>query len=152
MHSTTPITTGIMVLADVNVLVSAFRPELEHSELCRGWLTGVMRSDHAYGVSDLSLAAMVRVVTNPRAFSPPDSVEDAFRFAAALTRGANAVRLSPGARHWEIFERMCREGHVRGNRVTDAYYAALAIEHGCEWITLDGDYARFPGLKWRRPG
>jgi len=22
---------------------------------------------------------------------------------------------------------------------------------GCEWITLDRDYARFPGLKWCAP-
>ena len=36
-------------------------------------------------------------------------------------------------------------------RVTDAWYAALAIEWGCEWITFDRDYARFPGLKWRTP-
>ena len=28
----------------------------------------------------------------------------------------------------------------------------LAIESGCEWITTDGDFARFAGLKWRRPG
>jgi predicted nucleic acid-binding protein len=36
-------------------------------------------------------------------------------------------------------------------RVTDAWYAALAIEWGCEWVTLDRDYARFPGLRWRVP-
>jgi hypothetical protein len=35
--------------------------------------------------------------------------------------------------------------------VTDAWFAALAIEWDCEWITLDRDFARFPGLKWRRP-
>jgi hypothetical protein len=40
---------------------------------------------------------------------------------------------------------------TRGPRVTDAWYAALAIEWGCEWITLDRDYARFPGLRWRVP-
>jgi predicted nucleic acid-binding protein len=32
-----------------------------------------------------------------------------------------------------------------------AYRAALAIEHGCEWVTLDGDFSRFAGLKWRSP-
>jgi predicted nucleic acid-binding protein len=32
-----------------------------------------------------------------------------------------------------------------------AWYAALAVEWGCEWITMDRDYARFPGLKWRVP-
>jgi predicted nucleic acid-binding protein len=41
---------------------------------------------------------------------------------------------------------------VRGPMVTDAYFAALAIEWGCEWVTLDRDYARFAGLKWSVPG
>jgi predicted nucleic acid-binding protein len=31
------------------------------------------------------------------------------------------------------------------------WYAALAIEHGCTFITFDRDYARFPGLRWREP-
>jgi len=35
--------------------------------------------------------------------------------------------------------------------VRDAWFAALVIESGCEWVTTDGDYARFPGLRWRRP-
>jgi len=40
---------------------------------------------------------------------------------------------------------------LRGNRVPDAWFAALAIEGGCEWITTDRDYARFEGLRWRVP-
>jgi hypothetical protein len=28
--------------------------------------------------------------------------------------------------------------------VADAWHAALAIEHGCEWISDDADFARFP--------
>ncbi len=39
----------------------------------------------------------------------------------------------------------------RGNLVPDAWFAALAIESGCEWITMDHDYARFSGLRWRLP-
>jgi hypothetical protein len=35
--------------------------------------------------------------------------------------------------------------------VTDAYFAALALESGCEWVTTDRDYARFAGLAWRHP-
>jgi uncharacterized protein len=27
----------------------------------------------------------------------------------------------------------------------------VAIEHGCEWVTNDADFARFPGLRWRPP-
>jgi predicted nucleic acid-binding protein len=36
-------------------------------------------------------------------------------------------------------------------RVADAYYAALAIESGSEWITTDRDFSRFTGLRWRHP-
>jgi hypothetical protein len=36
---------------------------------------------------------------------------------------------------------------ARGNVVPDAYLAALAIEHGATWITLDRSFARFPHLR-----
>ena len=47
--------------------------------------------------------------------------------------------------------RLCQKADARGNLITDAWFAALAIESGSEWITVDRDYARFPGLKWRHP-
>jgi PIN domain len=59
--------------------------------------------------------------------------------------------LGPGASHWKIFVDLCRRSDARGNLVPDAFHAALAIELGCEWLTLDRGFARFPGLKWRHP-
>jgi hypothetical protein len=59
--------------------------------------------------------------------------------------------LSPGPRHWQIFTGLCAETGARGNLIPDAYLAALAIETGSEWITTDGDYRRFPGLRLRHP-
>jgi len=61
------------------------------------------------------------------------------------------VRLAPGPQHWEIFSGLCQAIGAKGGIVTDAYFAALAIESGSEWITTDRDYARFPGLRWRHP-
>jgi toxin-antitoxin system PIN domain toxin len=140
-----------MVVPDVNVLLAAFRDEHEHHVLCRQWLERTLASDSAFAVSDLALSACVRIATNPRALRNPNSLEEAVAFAEAVRRPSHAVHLSPGPRHWDIFTRLCRDAHVRGNAVTDAYFAALAIEHGCEWITLDSDFARFADLKWRRP-
>jgi toxin-antitoxin system PIN domain toxin len=111
----------------------------------------MVTSPEAFGLSELVLSAFVRIVTNPRIFAEPDSVSDAFGFAAALCDQPNAVIISPGERHWEVFADLCREGRARGNLVTDAYLAALAIESGCDWITTDRDFARFPGLRWRHP-
>jgi toxin-antitoxin system PIN domain toxin len=94
---------------------------------------------------------MVRIVTNPRAFRQPSALDEALAFAAALLDRSDCLVVGPGARHWEIFARLCRESGARGPLVPDAYFAALAIESGCEWITTDRDFARFKGLRWRHP-
>jgi predicted nucleic acid-binding protein len=54
-----------------------------------------------------------------------------------------------GRRHWDVVVRLC--ANIHGPLVTDAYLAALAIEHGYELITTDSDLARFAGLRWRHP-
>lgn len=61
------------------------------------------------------------------------------------------MRVSPGTWTWEIFLDLLERAAPRGNLVPDAYLAAMAIESGCEWITTDRDYARFPELRWRHP-
>lgn len=37
------------------------------------------------------------------------------------------------------------------NLIPDAQLAALAIDHGCGLASTDGDFARFPGLRWENP-
>jgi toxin-antitoxin system PIN domain toxin len=111
----------------------------------------MLASDEAFGISELVLSGFVRVVTHRAVFNPPSTLAKALAFADEVRSPEHAVSLAPGPRHWEIFSRLCREAEARGNLVADAYLAALAIETGSEWISTDGDYARFPGLKWRRP-
>jgi len=140
-----------MILPDVNVLIYAFRPEMSEHRRCNRWLQGAVDGDARFGMSPLALGALVRVTTNPRSWSIPSSIEDAFKFCDRLLADPLCQIVEPGERHWDIFRRLCIETGTRGPRVTDAWFAALAIEWGCEWITLDHDYARFPGLKWSVP-
>jgi toxin-antitoxin system PIN domain toxin len=97
------------------------------------------------------LSAFMRIVTHPRIFRTPTPLQEALRAVSTLRGQPNCVPISPGPRHWEIFADLCRKAEARGNLVPDAYLAALAIESGCEWITTDRDYSRFPGLRWRHP-
>jgi uncharacterized protein len=46
---------------------------------------------------------------------------------------------------------MLIEGQAVANLVPDAHLAALASEHGCELISTDTDFSRFPGIKWKNP-
>jgi toxin-antitoxin system PIN domain toxin len=140
-----------VILADVNVLVYAFREDAGNHKAFRGWLESIVNADEAYAISGLVLSGFLRIVTHPQIFRPPSPIERALSFARVLHSQPNAVPVEPGPRHWDIFQSLCRSGGVKGNLVADAYLAALAIESGCEWITTDRDYSRFDGLRWRHP-
>ncbi len=140
-----------MLLLDVNVLVYAHRPDSQGHERYRHWLEGIANGPQAFGLSDLALSGFLRIVTHARVFASPTPLATAIAFAQALRSSPNAVRIEPGERHWPIFTGLCAEVGARGNLVPDAWFAALAIESGSEWITTDRDYARFPGLRWRHP-
>ena len=140
-----------MQLPDVNVLVYAHREGMPDHARYREWLEALLQSDEAFGMADLVLSGFLRVVTNPRAFPRPSTMDEALGFLEPVRSAPNCVQVTPGGRHWDIFINLCRSGGVTGNLVPDAYLAALAIESGSEWITTDRDYGRFPGLHWRHP-
>jgi len=140
-----------VILADVNVLVYAHREDTPDHSRFRDWLETAINGDAAFGVSDLVLSGFLRVVTHPRVFASPTPLDLALAFVEQIRTRPNAVPVRPGERHWTIFARLCRQAGARGNLIPDAYLAALAIESGCEWVTTDRDFARFPGLRWRHP-
>lgn len=140
-----------MILPDVNVLIYAFRKDSPRHAEARSWLEALVQADAHFGVSPVALSAVVRIVTNPRVFANPSPIAEAFRYCDALVGQPNCEIVSPGERHWEIFRQLCLDTATRGPRVTHAWLAALAIEHGCTWATYDRDFARFPGLDWRQP-
>ena len=140
-----------MTLTDINIFIYAFRVESErHSDYLK-WLETHIAQSESFGYSDLVLSSFVRIVTNSRIFNKPTRLKDALDFTDAIRGQPNAFRISPEAGHWDIFRRLCLDSGATGGLVPDAYLAALAIESGCEWITADGDFSRFPGLKWRHP-
>lgn len=140
-----------MILPDVNVLLCAFRADSAHHTVSRIWLESVVHGDARFGLSPLALSAVVRIATNPRVFLQPSSLAEAFGYCDDLLGQPHCEMVTPGERHWPIFRDLCLKTGTRGPRVSDAWFAALAIEHGCTWITFDRDYARFPGLDWRAP-
>ena len=140
-----------MLSPDVNVLVAAFREDAVGHERYKKWLDSLISSNEAFGVSSLVFSGFLRIVTHPAIFNPPSPIEHALDFVGKMKGQPNCVMISPGPRHWDIFVDLCQSAEARGNLVPDAYLAALAIESGSEWITIDRDYARFPGLRWRHP-
>ena len=57
----------------------------------------------------------------------------------------------PTDRHGEVLDSLFADTNLRGNLVPDAHLAALAIEHGLLLCSTDGDFGRFPNLRWENP-
>ena len=140
-----------MILPDVNILVHAFRSDSQDHRLCRDFLQGVIDSGSRFGISPLTLSGALRIATHPKVFTRPSALSESIAFCDALLAQPNCAVVQPGPFHWGLFTRLCRDSDARGNLVPDAWFAALAIESGCEWITLDRDYSRFPDLRWSVP-
>lgn len=140
-----------MILADVNVMLHAFRDDSADHRRCREWLENAVNGESAYAISTQVLSSVVRLATHPRIFVRPSTPAQVLDYCAAVMTPTHCHLVHPGPRHWDIFARLCHETNAKGNIVTDAWLAALAIEWGCEFFTLDGDFARFRGLRLYRP-
>ena len=140
-----------MILADVSILIYAFRNDSPDHERYREWLEAIINGPEAYAVSPQVLCSFIRITTHPRIYRYPSLLEDALAFSRILQEQPQAVQIIPQDNHWEIFETLCKESAASGNLIQDAWFAALAIGSGCEWIAEDRDYTRFKGLRWHPP-
>ena len=139
------------MLPDTNVLIYAHRRDADRHEEYRDWLESLIDGPEPYAVSDHAVMRAIRTVMSPRVFSHPAMLDDALAFADQFRNQPHAHVVSPGPSFWGIFTDMCGQVSARGNVITDAYLAALAIEHGCEVVTADSDFKRFPGVRVRAP-
>jgi hypothetical protein len=140
-----------MTLPDVNVLVHGLRADMPNHAACRAWLDGQVNGMVAYGVSPLVLSGLIRVATNRRIFPDPTTPAEALAFCGRLLSQRHCVVVEPGPNHWATFTKLVRDLNLSGVDIPDAWFAALAIEQSCEWITYDRGFSRFPGLTWRTP-
>ena len=140
-----------MLVADVNLLVYAHRREATEHQASRQWLLEARKGDQQLGLADVVMAGFLRVVTNSRVFRDPTPFDKAVRFLDALLAGPAVRRVAPGERHWDMFLDLCRRGDAKGNLITDAWLAAIAIEQGATLVTADRDFRRFPGLRLEDP-
>lgn len=141
-----------MLAPDVNVLIYAHIEDstVDHVEYAN-WLTRLATGPEPFALSVLVLAGFIRVVTNPRIFDPPSTLDHSFAFVASLLERPTARLIGPGPDHLSIFESLCRESGANGKLVADAQHAAVAIEHGCTIVSTDADFGRFPRLRWQHP-
>jgi len=140
-----------MILVDANVLLYAEDQLSSRHAVAREWWDAQLSGATPVCLCWTVLGAFIRIGTNPRVFEHPLSLDQALaRVQSWLEQPCTRI-VCPTERHWPVFRKMLVDGQAVANLVTDAHLAALAIEHGCELISTDTDFSRFPGIKWRNP-
>ncbi|HXK21681.1 MAG TPA: TA system VapC family ribonuclease toxin [Myxococcota bacterium] len=140
-----------MTLVDANLLVYAHVQDFAQHERARTWLDERLNGTARVGLAWPSLLAFLRLVTNPRVFERPTSMRSAWQQVEEWLDCDAAWVPAPTDRHRHVLGRLLGEAAVRANLVPDAHLAALAIEHGLVLASADGDFARFPGLRFENP-
>ncbi|MEK7701848.1 MAG: type II toxin-antitoxin system VapC family toxin [candidate division NC10 bacterium] len=148
-----------MKILDANLLLYATDERSPRHTAARSWLEKQLSGRETIAFAWSVLLAFLRLATNPRIFERPLAPDRAFDIVDRWLEQPCVVVVHPGDRHSVLVRELLRPLGTAGNLVSDAHLAALAVEHGAELNSCDGDFARFPRLRWvnpldarRRPG
>ena len=140
-----------MIIPDANLLVYAYNSADRNHRKAAAWWEEQLNGSQPVGLSWVAISAFIRITTHPKVFTTPMRVEEALAGVRSWLAQPNVIILQPGKRFSEHFLGLLEQLGTAGNLTTDAYLAALAIEHQAELQSRDTDFARFPGLRWRNP-
>lgn len=138
-----------MILVDANLLIYTSAAQMPQHEAAREWLDEQINGTARVGLPWPSLLAFIRIVSNPRLFEHASLAQARSQVQAWLAQPSTWIPL-PTEAHGAILDQLL-DGEQSHRLVADAHLAALALEHGLALCSSDGDFARFPGLRWQNP-
>ncbi len=140
-----------MIAVDTNILVYAHREELPQHAAARARLTALAEGDAPWAIPVFCLGEFLRVVTHPRLFDSPHTIDEACAALDRVLESPNVRVLHPGDRYWPLLAEAVRAADAAGNLVFDAQMAAVCRESGVSaLLTEDRDFDRFPHLRTQR--
>ncbi len=140
-----------MIVVDVNLLIYAVNQDSPDHPHAKSWLEKAICGTETVGLPWIVLLAFLRLTTRAGLFQKPLSVEAAFDVVDSWLRQPSVTVPEPTGRHLQTMRDLIAPLGTAGNLTSDAYLAALAIEHGAELCSTDNDFARFGRLRWRNP-
>jgi toxin-antitoxin system PIN domain toxin len=139
-----------MIIPDLNLLLYAYNPRAADHAPAKRWWEELLRSGTPVAIPWIIVLGFVRLSTTRGVFGTPATPSDALERVESWFLQPSVSVLNPGARHLSILHTTLANT-AGGSLTTDAHLAALAIEHHAELHSNDGDFSRFPGLRWQNP-
>ncbi len=141
-----------MTAVDTNILIYSHRPDSPwHSEAKR-CVRDLAESDAPWVLLWQCLHEFVGVVTNPKVWKNPSTLEHAFDQVEVWVNSPTAILATEGLGYWSVLREVLSDSRVTGARVHDARIAALCLQHGVSTLwSADRDFSRFGRLKVVNP-
>ena len=140
-----------MIIPDINLLVYSYNSDGPFHDDARSWWESCLSNPGAVGLPWAVILGFVRIMSSNAVFSNPMDPLVAIALVLTWFAGPQTQVIIPGPRHLEILADIMGAAQASGRLTTDGHLAALAIETQSELYSNDGDFARFPGLRWRNP-
>jgi len=132
-----------MKMPDVNILIYAHRDDSLHHDFYKSWMTNLLNNSEPFALSPFVAVAFVRIVTNPSLSKMPTSLTEALHVIDNILSCDHCYQPHAGKHHWQLVRTLCQQTNATGKFIGDIQHAALAIEHGCTWVTRDSDFKKF---------
>jgi hypothetical protein len=133
-------------LPDNNILINAFRADTQHHHAAKAWLEETLNGGQSVRLFPTVETGFLRIVTHPKLFSSPSTMEEAAAFLDTLCETPNVDVCPWAAEDRELWLKLCTDMKLVGNDCNDAMLAALAIGRGLRLVTFDKGFSRFKGL------
>lgn len=140
-----------MILPDINLLVYAYNADAPGHVRAKAWWEACLSDSRPVALPWVVILGYLRLMTSRNVLVEPCSPEEAIGYIRSWLERPQVQILQPGPRHLDLLDSLLRAARASGNLTTDVHLAALAIEHQAELQTNDGDFSRFPGLRWTNP-
>ncbi len=140
-----------MKLIDLNLLLYAVNRDAPLHEQAYRWWAETLSGEEPVGLPWVVVLGFIRITTRPVVLPQPLTTEQAAGVVDEWLGQPPIVLVHPGDRHWEILKGLLLEMGTAANLTTDAHLAALALEQDAMLHTTDGDFDRFPEVRWVNP-
>ena len=140
-----------MRIVDTSVLLPAVSPSLPHHTPARSAFEAAINDERPVGLTWVVVNAFLRLTTKPGLFERPLAIDEAWELVDGWLGHPNVRVVQETEEHARLWSELLRGAGTGGDLTTDAWIAAIALAHGASVLTLDSDFARFPGLRWESP-
>lgn len=140
-----------MILPDLNLLVYAYNSDAPNHSAARSWWEAVLSDSRPVALPWAVSLGFLRLMTSRAILVEPLTAREAIDHIRSWLARPQVRVLQPGPGHLDLLDELAQQAGKAGALTTDIHLAALAVEHGVELHSNDGDFDRFPGLQWTNP-